>query len=66
MKNENDNLFEKLNQNLVESEALLENILNNSNKKVYDKSDFESISELIKIANDQLKKINITNFAEEE
>ena len=66
MKNENDNLFEKLNQNLVESEALLENLLNNSNKKVYDKSDFESISELIKIANDQLKKINITNFAEEE
>ena len=66
MKNENDNLFEKLNQNLVESEALLENLLNKSNKKVYDKSDFESISELIKIANDQLKKINITNFAEEE
>ena len=30
MKNENDDLFEKLNQNLVESEALLENLLNNS------------------------------------
>jgi len=66
MKNENDDLFEKLNQNLVESEALLENLLNNSNKKVDDKNDFESISELIKIANDQLKKINIANFAEEE
>mgnify|MGYP001363285342 FL=1 len=66
MKNENDNLFEKLNQNLVESEALLENLLNNSNKKVYDKNDFESISELIKIANDQLKKIDIKNFVEEE
>tara|TARA_B100001057_G_scaffold184803_2_gene185538 strand:+ start:720 stop:920 length:201 start_codon:yes stop_codon:yes gene_type:complete len=66
MKNENDDLFEKLNQNLVESEALLENLLNNSNKKVDDKNDFESISELIKIANDQLKKINITNFVEEE
>ena len=37
MKNENDDLFEKLNQNLVESEALLDNLLNNSNKKVYDK-----------------------------
>ena len=66
MKNENDDLFEKLNQNLVESEALLENLLNNSNKKVDDKNDFESISELIKIANDQLKKINIANFAEEK
>ena len=66
MKNENDDLFEKLNQNLVESEALLENLLNNSNKKVDDKNDFESISELIKIANDQLEKIKITNFAEEE
>jgi|TARA_B100001093_G_scaffold206292_1_gene198258 hypothetical protein len=66
MKNENDDLFEKLNQNLVESEALLENLLNNSNKKVDDKNNFESISELIKIANDQLKKINIANFAEEE
>ena len=66
MKNENDDLFKKLNQNLVDSEALLENLLNNSNKKVDDKNDFESISELIKIANDQLKKINIANFAEEE
>ena len=66
MKDENDDLFEKLNQNLVESEALLENLLNNSNKKVDDKNNFESISELIKIANDQLKKINIANFAEEE
>ena len=66
MKNENDDLFEKLNQNLVESEALLDNLLNNSNKKVYDKNDFESISELIKIANDQLKKIDIKNFVEEE
>ncbi|MFL2711284.1 MAG: hypothetical protein ACJ0GG_03250 [Candidatus Actinomarina sp.] len=66
MKNENDDLFKKLNQNLVESEALLESLLNNSNKKVDDKNDFESISELIKIANDQLKKINIANFAEEE
>tara|TARA_A100001015_G_scaffold293215_1_gene369526 strand:- start:430 stop:630 length:201 start_codon:yes stop_codon:yes gene_type:complete len=66
MKNENDDLFKKLNQNLVESEALLESLLNNSNKKVDDKNNFESISELIKIANDQLKKINIANFAEEE
>ena len=66
MKNENDDLFEKLNQNLVESEALLYNLLNNSNKKVYDKNDFESLSELIKNANDKLKKINISTFAEEE
>tara|TARA_B100001027_G_scaffold130343_1_gene90185 strand:- start:263 stop:463 length:201 start_codon:yes stop_codon:yes gene_type:complete len=66
MKNENDDLFEKLNQNLVESEALLDNLLNNSNKKVYDKNDFESLSELIKNANDKLKKINISTFAEEE
>jgi len=66
MKNENDDLFEKLNQNLVESKALLDNLLNNSNKKVYDKNDFESLSELIKNANDKLKKINISTFAEEE
>ena len=66
MKNENDDLFEKLNQNLVESEALLDNLLNNSNKKDYDKNDFESLSELIKNANDKLKKINISTFAEEE
>ena len=66
MKNENDDLFEKLNQNLVESEVLLDNLLNNSNKKVYNKNDFESLSELIKNANDKLKKINISTFAEEE
>ena len=66
MSNDKNELINKLNENLVQSEKLLHNFLNELSNKANEKDDLEALDKLITEVKEKLNKLRQKSSIEEE
>ena len=66
MSNDKNELINKLNENLVQSEKLLHNFLNELSNKAHEKDDLEALDKLISEVKEKLNKLRHKSSIEEE
>tara|TARA_B100000963_G_C22612821_1_gene665765 strand:+ start:2180 stop:2380 length:201 start_codon:yes stop_codon:yes gene_type:complete len=66
MSKDKNELINKLNENLVQSEKLLHNFLNELSNKAYEKDDLEALDKLITEVKEKLNKLRHESSIEEE
>ena len=66
MRNDKNELINKLNENLVQSEKLLNDFLNELFNKAHEKDDLEALDKLISKYKEELNKLRHKSSIEEE
>ena len=66
MSNDKNELINKLNENLVQSEKLLHNFLNELSNKAHEKDDLEALDKLITEVKEKVNKLRHKSSIEEE